>query len=62
MGGAAEPVEAPDDEGVAAAEVGEGGSQAGPVGAGAGGAVLEHAMAAELCEGIALKVELLILG
>ncbi len=42
--------------------MGEGGGQAGPVDTGSGGTVLEHAMAAELREGVALEVELLVLG
>ena len=67
VGGAAEPIEPPDDEVFAAAKVGEGSSQPRLVGTRAGGAVLEHAMpahamAAELRGRIALGIELLILG
>src|SRR4051794_24872820 len=62
VGGAPQPVEAPDHERVAATQVGEGGGEAGPVGARAGGAVLEGAMATGTGEGVALKVEPLILG
>ena len=61
VGRAAQPVEAPDHEGVAAAEMREGVSEAGPIGACAGRAVLEGAVATGCCEGIALEVEPLIL-
>ncbi len=59
MGRAAE---APDDEGVAAAQVGEGRGQPRPVGTGAGSTILEDLLPAERGKGIPLKVEPLVLG
>jgi hypothetical protein len=58
---AAKPIEAPYNQRVTATQMREGGSQPSPVGAGARHTVLEHTVAAELCKGILLKVELLIL-
>lgn len=62
VGCAAKPVETPDDQGVAAAQVGEGGGKARPVGTGAGGAVLKSAVAPRTGKGIKLEVEPLVLG
>ena len=52
--GAAQPVEAPDHERVAAAQVREGGGEAGPVGPRPGSAVLKGPIAAGCREGVAL--------
>ena len=62
MGGAPEPIELPDDQGIAGTKMREGLRQAGPLGAGARSAVLEDLPAARGLEGILLQVEALILG
>lgn len=61
VGRAAQPVKTPDHESVTTAEMREGGGKAGPVGARAGGAVLEGAMAPRVGKGIALEVQPLVL-
>lgn len=60
--GAAEPVELPDHQGVAGAELVEDGGELGAVGAGAAGAVGEHAVAAGLGERVDLEVGVLVGG
>ena len=56
-GAAAEPVEVKDDEDIAAAQVVEAGGEARAIRRGAGGVILEHALAAGGVQGVELPVE-----
>ena len=62
VGRSAKPVETSDDERVAAAKMRESGGKAGLIGARTRGAVLKHAVAVDPCQGVALEIELLIVG
>ena len=56
-GEATEPVEVEDDEDVAATQIVETRRQVGPIGRGAGGVILEHALAADGVERVELAIE-----
>ena len=58
--GAAEPVEFPDDQGVAGAELVQEQLEGGAVGAGAAGGLGEHPVAAGTLEGVDLELGLLV--
>jgi hypothetical protein len=60
--GAAKPVQLPDHQGVAGAQLVQDGGELGSVGAGATGAVGEHAVAAGLSERVDLEVGVLVGG
>jgi hypothetical protein len=60
--GAAEPVEFPDDQGVARAQLIEELLEDVPVGAGAAGGLGEHPVAAGGCEGVDLELGMLVGG
>jgi len=62
LDGAAEPVELPDDEGVAGAQVVEGRGQAGAVGLPGGDLLLEDAEASGGVQGVELELEVLLVG
>jgi hypothetical protein len=60
--GAAEPVQFPDDQGVAGAQLVEELLEGGAVGAGAAGGLGEHPIAAGLLQGVDLESRLLVGG
>ena len=60
--GAAEPVEFPDDQGVAGPQLVQDLLEDGPVGAGAAGGLGEHPVAASTLEGVDLKLGVLVSG
>jgi hypothetical protein len=60
--GAAEPVELPDDQGVARPQLVQELGEGGPVGAGAAGGLGEHPIAAGGSEGVDLQLWLLVGG